>query len=617
MTLVFDLETDGFVEVLTKIHSLVMKDTETGQVWSCADHPGYTSIAAGLKLLTAADMIVGHNIICFDIPAIQKVHPGWSPTGLVRDTLVLSRLIWSDLRNMDFDLRRHNPRFPGQMIGRHSLEAWGYRIGNHKGDYGKSTDWSTWTSDMQTYCEQDVALTEDFWKLILTKEYSEEATVLEHKFQTIIHKQEQAGFHFNVKKAQALYATLAQRRMELERELRGIFDPWWVPKQRNASDGKPKVFTPKGNNVRYGYVKGASMVKVDLVEFNPGSRDHISDRFRKLRGWKPAQWGKDGKAKVDEDILANLPYPEAKPISEYLMVQKRIGQLAEGPQAWLKQERDGVIYHRVITNGAVTGRCTHIKPNVAQVPSLSNKRGKVPYGRECRELFYAPEGFVMLGCDASGLELRCLAHYMAKYDDGAYGEVILSGDIHTMNMKAAGLPARDPAKTFIYAFLYGAGNVLLGALLLPHGSQKEQARAGAQMRRRFLNNLPALRNLQDAAKVAAKMRGWLKGIDGRIIPIRSQHAALNTLLQGCGAVVMKRANILFYENVTAAGYVWGRDWYQVANIHDEYQTCVRPEFAEDIGAMAVEAIVNAGRSFNFRIPLDAEYAVGPTWADTH
>src|SRR5690606_31621074 len=184
------------------------------------------------------------------------------------------------------------------------------------------------------------------------------------------------------------------------------------------------------------------------------SRTHIYKRLKDKYNWKPKEFTEKGTPKVSEEVLESLPYPEAELLNEYLMIQKRISQLAEGHSAWLKMVRpDGRIYGSVITNGAVTGRMTHNSPNLAQVPAVN-----VPYGKECRSLFTVPDDRVLVGADASGLELRCLAHYMARFDKGAYARELLEGDIHTANQKAAGLPTRDNAKTFIYAFLYGAGD---------------------------------------------------------------------------------------------------------------------------------------------------------------
>jgi DNA polymerase I-like protein with 3'-5' exonuclease and polymerase domains len=283
------------------------------------------------------------------------------------------------------------------------------------------------------------------------------------------------------------------------------------------------------------------------------------------------------------------------------MIQKRLGQLAEGKEAWVKLEKNGRIHGRVNTNGAVTGRCTHSNPNMAQVPAV-----RAPYGKECRELFTVAKGYKMVGADASGLELRCLAHFMGKWDEGAYAKELLEGDIHTANQKAAGLETRDQAKTFIYAFLYGAGDAKIGTVV---GKGQEE---GAKLRANFLKKTPALKYLKDAVEKAAK-RGYLLGLDGRKLWIRSEHAALNTLLQSAGALVMKKACCILDKMIKESGF----DAKFALNVHDEWQIEVKEEVAELVGNLAVQAIRDAGDFFNFRCPLDGEFRVGNNWAETH
>ncbi len=650
---VFDLESDGFVEELTVIHSLVFKDLKTLEVFSCYDHAGSTmSIKEGLDLLEVAEELIGHNIIEFDIPAIQKVYPEWQPQGKLTDTLYISRLIWTDLKNNDFAFRAKTPTFPGQLIGRHSLESWGWRLRMHKGDYSKEMKaegkdpWAEWNQSMQDYCVQDVAVTSKFWQLIQRKNYSQEAIDLEHAFREPILLQEKAGFPLDEKAAQALYVELVKRRLEVEAEMQKVFLPWYMGKEvKHGSNARRFVICDKGSEKKYtrvtpagnivskyrsdmsdrvwgggktwtydssGYFhytdKGVPFTQISLVTFKPGSRDHIANRLIKMRGWKPKLFGADGKPTVDEEVLKELKYPEVKPLMSYLVVQKRIGQLAEGNQALLKLiKADGRIHGRVNTNGAVTGRCTHSHPNVAQTPA----NGK-PFGKEFRALYHSPDPeWLLVGCDASGLELRCLAHYMARYDGGAYAKIILEGDIHTVNQEAAGLPTRDNAKTFIYGFLYGAGDAKIGSIV------GKGARIGGKLRKQFLDRLPALEKLVRGVKHKAKTQGYLRGLDGRVLHVRHAHAALNTLLQSAGAIAMKKALVILYQSLGEAGLEFGRDYEFVANVHDEYQTLVRKEHVDTFSRLAVEAIRRAGEYYNFRCPLDGEAKVGRSWAETH
>jgi DNA polymerase I-like protein with 3'-5' exonuclease and polymerase domains len=449
---------------------------------------------------------------------------------------------------------------------------------------------------MQSYCEQDTRVTYRLWTKIQSKNYSEQAIQLEHDFAQILFLQEQRGFKFDAEAGRMLYAELCKKRLDLEEQLQAVFPPW---EERTP-------FTPKVNNAKRGYQKCVTIEKVKVVAFNPNSRDHIANRLQALRGWQPTEYTEDGKPKVDEAVLEKLDWPEAKLLAEYLMLQKRIGQLAEGAQAWLKLERNGRIHGQVVTNGAVTGRCTHKYPNITQVPAKG-----VSYGHECRSLFTPTPGFVLLGCDASGLELRCLAHYMAKYDGGRYTQALLESDIHITNQIAAGLPTREQAKRFIYAFLYGAGDTKLGTII------GAGAKEGRLLKNRFLKRTPALKRLkQDISEKVAK-QGFLKGLDGRLLHIRSEHSALNTLLQSAGALLVKQATIFLYQELTEQGYVWGKDWAQVAHVHDELQLEVKPELAETIGQIAMRCFERAGEYFNFRCPITGEYRIGQSWAETH
>lgn len=597
MKLIADCETDGLLHQLTKLHSLCLKDVDTGTMYSCADQPGYIPIADGVRLLMDADQVIFHNGIKFDAPAIQQVYPWFKlPIEKMRDTLVLTRLIWPEIGDRDTGLIRKG-KLPGKLRGSHSLEAWGYRLGVYKGEFGKTSDWQLWTPEMQTYCEQDVEVTDALWKKIQSKEVAERAVELEHWFAFIIGLQERHGFAFNTQAAAALYTTLVAEREKLDSELKGAFRPWYV----NAG-----VAMPKRPNRTQGIEAGVPYCKITLQEFNPASRLQIADRLTKLHGWKPQEFTEGGQPKVDETVLSKLPYPAAKLLARRFLIEKRIGQLAEGNQAWLKLERKGRIHGSVNTIGAVTGRCTHSHPNVAQVPSV-----RAPFGKECRALFGADPGYVQIGADASGLELRCLAHYMARYDGGAYAKVLLEGDIHTENQKAAGLPTRDNAKTFIYAYLYGAGDEKIGQIV------GKGAKEGKKLKENFLKRTPALKRLREDVASAVKKRGYLVGIDGRHLHIRSDHAALNTLLQSAGALLVKQATVNLYRELSTRGYVFGKDWAMLAHVHDEYQLQARKEIADEVAQVAVWAFQQAGRDFNWRCPLDGEAKTGTNWAECH
>jgi DNA polymerase-1 len=599
VALIFDLETDGLLDEVSKIHCLIIKDTETGEVFTYTKdniEEGLGHLQVGMGDLYSGP-IAGHNIIKYDLPVIQKLYPWFTiePTK-VFDTLVATRLIYTNVKDTDNVLLKQE-KLPGKLFGSHSLAAWGHRLGNYKGDY--TGGWETFSQEMLDYCVQDVEVTHSLYEKILNENYAQQALELEHKVAWLMAKQERNGFCFDMEKAAALLARLVQRRGELERELKEYFGSWEV---------QLPDFVPARDNKTLGYKKGVPVKKLKVVEFNPSSRDHIADRLTTLYGWKPSDFTEGGKPMVDEVVLGNLSYPPCKQLTEYLLVQKRISQLHEGGQAWMKCEKQGKIHGSVNPNGAVTGRATHSYPNVSQVPSSGS-----PYGKDCRELFTVPHGWSLVGADASGLELRCLAHFMAKWDGGKYGEVLLGGDIHTENQKAAGLDTRPQAKTFIYAFLYGAGDAKIGTIV------GGDASAGRKLKQKFLRSLPALGRLVEAVQGAAK-RGFLVGLDGRRIFVRSSHAALNTLLQGAGAIICKQWLVILEDELQASGlkHGWDGDYAFCAWSHDECQiACRTPEIASRVSKLATDCVVKAGEHFSFRCPTAGESKVGKTWAQTH
>jgi len=659
---IFDLETDGLLEVVTRVHLLVIKDMDTRESRVFRDHaqplfayarPG-RPIAEGLAILAKARRVVGHNITAYDCPVLEKLFGLVIPWHRQLDTMTLSRLLWPEQKRIDAEARKAKRtwavKMPGQLTGRSSLEAWGHRLNMHKGEYEgdtriadeklrKATKWAEWNPAMEDYGVQDVEVTAKLWDRIgrematwfpPTAENGEpwmgaRCVRIETQVAHIIARQVRHGFLFDQQSAVALYTVLVKRKLELEAEVHRIFKPMFL------RDGSPKQahFVPARDNPRLGYCASAPVTKVKLTEFNLTSREHVAYWLKAHYGWEPQDFTPDGKAKIDDEVIGQLPYAEAAPLKEYFMVVKRIGQVAEGNEAWLRRVgADGRMHGGVNTNGAVTGRMTHMTPNMGQVPS-----GKSPYGHECRALFIVPLGKLLVGADADALELRDLAGYMAIYDGGAYIKTVLEGDksagtdMHSVNCRALGMDpkgrpfgddetGRDIAKTWFYAFIYGAGDEKLGAILLrKRGPQA--AKKGKAARAAFLKNLPAMGKLVDAVKKAAKTRGYLVGLDGRKLNVRSQHAALNTLLQSAGAVQMKKALCILDDSLQALGLIPGTDYEFVANVHDEWQIEVRHELAETIGKLAVEAIRTSGVWFGFRCPLDGAYNIGASWAETH
>jgi DNA polymerase I-like protein with 3'-5' exonuclease and polymerase domains len=288
--------------------------------------------------------------------------------------------VFSDIKEGDYG-RHKKGQLPGQLIGSHSLEAWGYRLGVYKGDFAKTTDWRHWSPEMSAYCKQDVEVTRRLYELVESKTMSMESVHLEHQVAWILSRQERFGFYFDKEKAEQLYADLAIKKAQIGQKLQEIFPPFYV---------QGKEFTPKADNKRYGYVKGCPMTKVHLKDFNPNSGLHIYWAFKRKYGWKPTEFTEKGQVKVDEGVLKHLArkWPEAELIQEYWTLDKRMQQIQDGDKGWLKHynPETGRIHGYVNGCGAVTGRMTHSKPNLAQVPSNDH-----PYGKECRALFTVPE----------------------------------------------------------------------------------------------------------------------------------------------------------------------------------------------------------------------------------
>lgn len=579
--MIFDIETNGLEGDV--IHCITAIDEQNGDRLLWTDN-----WREALPLLSNAKLLVGHNIIEFDIPFIQRLEPSFQPKGVIRDTLVMARLIWPDIKSKDFD----RTDFPSKLIGSHSLKAWGTRLGVHKGDF--EGPWDTLTEEMLEYAKQDAEVTLTLFKALSDENFDARSLELEHSVHNICLNQTNTGFKFDEDTAWDLLETLTVKRKAIEEELQKAFPPYEVR----------TPFVPKASNSKYGYVKGELTEKVHEVVFNPASRHHIANRLQHKYGWKPKHHTDKGQPKIDETVLMSLPYPEAKKLARYFLIHKRIAAVGEGRQAWLNSAVSGRIHGRVICNGAVSGRATHIRPNCAQIPSI-----RVPYGKECRSLFTVGDGNVLVGSDVSGLELRVLAHYMAPMDGGEYAKAILEGDIHTYNQKAAGLETRDQAKTFIYALIFSAGAEKLGQIA---GGGRQ---VGASLKKKFLKELPALNTLIQQVTEKAENKGYLKGLDGRKLRVRSPHSSVNLLIQSAGAVLCKQWLVEMHKEVSRRHLE--KQCKQVAWVHDEVQwECVEKR-GKEFGEIAVQSIRRAGDFFGFRMQLDAEFKVGKDWSETH
>ncbi|MGL5583262.1 MAG: DNA polymerase [Cetobacterium sp.] len=671
--LVTDIETNGLLDTVSKFHCAVTIDYFTGErkfyrPWD------FESYVADLEACAAkGGLIAFHNGIGYDHPALKILKKKYFGTNLnipkknVLDTLVCSRLVFANIKDSDFALMRAG-KMTGKLAGSHSLKAWGVRLGEFKGDYGEQESaWEEFNEPMMTYCEQDVVVTvklleklfSDQW-YFPTTEMTAESIRLEHDIAWLMAKQQRNGFPFDTEGAERLYSDVAARREEIRQELLQTFGSWYKayggtqpflhPVTGKELTKYPRVKYPKSGALRTKsgklastlYYEGRPFTPIKYIEFNPASGDHLV-KVLKDCGWVPTEFTEAGNPITDDETLGLICEHKAIPeefipkvelIREYLVCQKLIGQLAEGNKAWLKYDKGGSIHGYVNPNGAVTGRATHSFPNMAQIPSIRKYKGV-----ECRSLFGAghhvgSDGnrWIQVGVDASGLELRCLGHFMARFDDGEYIDVILNGDIHTKNQEAAGLPTRDNAKTFIYGFLYGAGAEKIGQIVGKFGEAGKKA--GKELINKFLEQTPAIASLReqitDALIKEAKWVGgtqqikwkrkWIRGLDGRKIHVRSPHSALNSLLQSAGGLICKKWGVVWEQMMVDEGYKhgWDGDFCFLAWVHDEYQLACR---TEEIAQRAIEiaqiAMRKVGEDWNFKCPLDTEGKMGANWAVCH
>ena len=586
MNIVFDIEADGLEP--TKIYCIVAQDVDTGDVFTFDN----TQLEAGYLFLKSATKLIGHNIIGYDLPALRKVEGIDLSDKKIVDTLVLSRL------------------FKPTREGGHGLESWGYRLGYNKGSYGQSDGaWDAYCEEMLEYCKRDVILNTKVYNELRkeSRGFTGQSVRLEHDVARIVEQQRANGFEFDMRKAMLLVALFAEKLSAVESEVHESFKPrvnvqilkpQYTKTNRlakTAKDQDDKGVRLTDDEWLEMEQNGKPIKRETHIPFNLGSRKQIGEYLIEA-GWKPKNYTPTGQPIVDEGTLSKVKdIPEAQMIAKYLMLQKRLAQV----NSWIKAvEPDGRIRGYVNPNGAVTGRMTHSHPNTAQVPSTNS-----PYGAECRACWTVKSGNKLVGIDASGLELRMLAHYM---NDEDYTNEILNGDIHTTNQKLAGLESRNQAKTFIYALLYGAGDAKLGSVA------KRGKAVGKQLRRQFLDSLPSFKQLIQRVQRESK-KGFLKGLDGRKLFVRSEHAALNTLLQGAGAIVMKEALVILEHNL----WLKRIDAKIVANVHDEWQIECRPSVAEKVGQLGVEAIIQAGKNLNLNCPLDGDYNIGDGWHETH
>jgi len=660
----FDTEGDGFLENTTKLHcvcGIARHHDGTGD-WPFEYGP--SAIQKGLDALDAADRLIGHNILRHDLPVLDKLY-GWEPRPgvVIRDTKVIARLKHPDVNDTDAQLILDGGMPAGKEYrGKHSIGAWGFRLGVPK-LHEDITDWSQWTPDMQERCAGDVVTNLRLWDFLQADDYSQDAIELEQDIDVLVWLMERAGVPFDIQAAGQLHVLLLEKKEQLEKALVAQFGSWLAPdgpnnglripkKSRIARSKRPNRQGDTGQHtVPEHYLAGAQYTKLKRVEFNPQSRQHI-ERVLRQRGWEPTEFTPSGQAKIDEAVIDVLTkqYPETSGLGELMLVNKRLSQLVEGDSALVRCcGSDGRIHGVINPMGTQTSRGSHFKPNLAQVPSV-----KSPYGEEFRGLFKVPPGWVLVGADQEGLEGRGLAHFLAAFDEGAYGEMLLRGDPHWASTKALGfVPAdekrdkhnpyhvivREGSKTFYYAFLYGAGDKKAGSIIFDICSSAEKAgfpepmmrifprgvgkktlqKVGARAKEKFAKGIKGLDRLVAKAQSHVEKHGWVPGLDGRRVPARSPHSALNYLIQSAGAIICKRWGVDAWRELARRGYKfgWDGDYVFCLWVHDEYQVACRKGLENEIGEVLVACAKAAGQKYGFRVPLDSAFDIGQSWKDTH
>ncbi len=597
--LIFDLESNGLYDTVSEIYCLVIYDLQSGHTSSY----GPDAIDNAIDHLGTASVLIGHNILFYDLPVLKKLYSFETDCKII-DTLICSRLIWPKETLYDYDSEQHQD-IPPKLKGANSLKAWGYRLSDKKIEFD---DWSEYSEEMLEYCIQDVRVTEKLWLHIDKQNYPQSALALEHDFAQAINKQIRTGVPFDVDACLDLVDNLRTKERTLEDKLKKIFPPI----------RRSEWFTPKVNNVNRGYVKGVPFEKVKYEPFNPGSRKQIIERLQTKYRWVPEKLTEKRNPILDDEVIEKLPYPEAKPLAEYMLIRKRLGQIADGNNAWLKlvDNETGKIYGDVITNGTITGRCSHRSPNLGQVVA-NNKE----YGKECRSLFHAPYDWDQIGIDAKALELRCLAGYLALWDEGEYASMVINPevDIHSYNQKQFGVATRDISKRLLYGMLYGCGALKAGTIIDPEEKNETKLKTmGRDAINGFLKGVPALQKLKDKIEQTIATRGYLIGLDKRILHCRSSFKGLNVLLQSAGGIIMKQVVINIHKNIeTNLQLPYGGVWEQLLMIHDEVQLTCSPRYTKEIQEQALLAFPQAQEILKFRCKIEGDSNVGSNWSETH
>lgn len=597
-TYILDLEADGLLMDATRIWVIGLKDIQTGDTFAYGPEPD--QIAAGLRHIMAAGKLIGHNLSLYDLPLLQRLH------GLQwEDMIVEDTMIWSRLQSPD-------------RLGGHGLEAWGKTLGCAKGDF---KDFSKFSPEMVDYCMQDLEVTHKLHTKLrnVAQEY-QRACEIEHKFAYIISQQILNGFRLDVEKATTLLQELQNEYNQLVDTLSKIMPSRRIEGAYNTCRADGRLISEDETGYNYTTPKTGILKFAEwkYEEPNPGSRKQIVDWLKQKYGWVPTVFTDKGQVKLDKDVFNSLPYPEAPLLSRMYHINKQISAI-DGKGGWLKFLKGDRVHGSVITNGAVTGRCTHSKPNLANV-------AKDPALRSC---WIAKEGWDLVSCDASGLEIRVIAHFVAKYDGGILAKRVVSKDIHNENKALCNLQGRDSAKTLLYGGIYGGSPKKVGAIVREDPTYENDPRPieeiGEDIKERMSYLFDGVERLLKQLGLVISQRKYVVGLDGRKIPLRKSRkadkylpsGALNSVAQGCGALIMKLYYINFWNNMKEEGYAHGVDYGLVANVHDENLYECRPEISDHTRDISNRAIQLVEEELDFKTKLEMGFGKGQNWSEIH
>lgn len=587
-TVVFDIEANGLLKMVDRLWCVGVNSKVYGAF------PGWESDI--FTALDTADVLIGHNIIAYDLPVLKKLH-NWDPKPHVQiiDTLILSRMLFPGLRDS------------------HSLDSWGKTLNFAKGEI---KDFSYFQHGMLAYCENDVKLTQKVYDVLQHRikelKISDETIRTKMEFARVIALQVKSGFTLDVQKAEKLYIDLKEEYNVLTKDIADKFPLVKDLTQYNKvkSEGRLLNETEKDYTYITEKTKKVTTKVFQLKLPNLNSRKQLIS-WLKSKGWKPTTKTEKGTDKLDGSILSNIDIPEVQPLRRMFRVSKLLGMLKDGAEGWLKKvEADGRVRGEVMVNGAVTGRCTHARPNLAQVDKKESRM---------REVWLPGKHKVLVGVDAKSLEARVLAHYLFPYDKGAYGELVTKGDVHTFNQQMMSLNDRQNAKTINYAMAYGAGNRKLGITVakdkgIDTSSDRKLISLGKAVRESVMDNFTGYKQFSNTVKSTLDERKYLISLSGRPLYPKKKFSALNTLIQAGATDIMEKALVDFHE---ATSDMCGKVYNYCCNVHDSIIIECNPEYAEFLKDRLTKCIQNVTIRYKLHCQMDADSSIGNNWSEVH